>query len=92
MISKLTLEVAKQHPNRSVPLYLMASYAYYVEDKPILEDHEFDQLAKFMLDNWDNVKHNHKYKITEDMLKAGTYLGDYPSIVEGALEYYRSDK
>ena len=35
----------------SVPLYLMMSYAYYEEDKPIASDGTFDEVSKLMLKN-----------------------------------------
>ena len=73
----------------SVPWYLMASYAYYVEDDPILSDAQFDRLAKRMLESWDSIEHIHKEYIKEDYLKAGTYLGEYPSRIQGAIEELR---
>ena len=78
--------------NMIVPWYLMAAYAYYVIDDPLLEDTTFDRLAKKMLANWDNIEHMHKGLITVDMLKAGTYLGEYPKRIEFALENLRGRK
>jgi len=69
--------------------YLMCSYAYYVEDKPLVSDAEFDELAKELLENWDSVEHPHKRYITKGDLTAGTYLGKYPSMVPGAVKSYR---
>ena len=66
----------------------MCAYAYYEMDKPLIEDFEFDALAKEILDNWDNIQHMHKYLLTKDMLVAGTYLGEYPNIVKGAVGNY----
>jgi len=43
-------------------------------------------MSKTMLERWDDIDHFHKHLITVDDLQAGTYLGDYPSRVEGALE------
>jgi hypothetical protein len=43
-------------------------------------------MGKTMLERWDDINHYHKHLITVDDLAAGTYLGDYPSIVKGALE------
>lgn len=75
--------------NMAVPWYLMAAYAYYVEDNPILEDHTFDRLAKKMLDHWDEIEHMHKFHITKDSLAAGTFLGDYPTRIRGAVSALR---
>lgn len=71
--------------NMTVPWYLMAAYAYYVEDSPILSDQLFDELCKTMLKHWDEIEHFHKEYITKDHLAAGTFLGKYPSRVEDAL-------
>jgi len=68
--------------------YLMCAYAYYELDKPLIEDFEFDALAKEILNNWDNIEHMHKYLLTKDMLVAGTYLGEYPNMVKGAVGNY----
>ena len=68
--------------------YLMCAYAYYELDKPLIEDFEFDALAKDILNNWDNVQHMHKHLLTKDMLVAGTYLGEYPNMVKGAVGNY----
>ena len=69
--------------------YLMCSYAYYKEDDPLISDTEFDELAKWLLENWDNVDHRHKVYISKYDLTAGTFLGKYPSMVPGAVKSYR---
>jgi hypothetical protein len=71
-----------------VGIYMMAAYAYYVDAEPILQDHEFDELAVYLLENYDKYK-THPHCPTEDDLRAGTYLGEYPTIVQGALMIYR---
>ena len=76
-----------------VARYLMCSYAYYVLDKNLITDQEFDELGKHILENWDAIDHPHKYLLTKDMLEAGTYLGEYPNIVKGAVaDYIRENK
>lgn len=75
--------------NMYVPWYMMAAYAYYVEDDPILSDTMFDKMAKRMLELWDQIEHPHKKYLSEDMLKAGTFIGEYPSRVKGALDSVR---
>jgi hypothetical protein len=91
------LDVIDTNPNMMVPWYLMASYAYYEEDAPILSDSMFDKLAKKLIDNWDTIEHQHKERLNLDMLYAGTYIGEYPSRVEGGLQqlrevYYGKDR
>lgn len=73
-----------------VARYLMASYAYYVEDDPIMTDGEFDELCKNLLEDWDKIDHPHKANITKSDLEAGTFLGEYPTIVKFALKSYRN--
>jgi NAD-dependent DNA ligase len=69
--------------------YLMCAYAYYVEDDALIEDAEFDQLAKDILEDYDNIEHPHKPLVTRADLHAGTYLGEYPNIVKSAVRNYR---
>lgn len=76
--------------NLAVPLYLIASYAYYIEDDPVISDDCYDWLAKTLKENWNTVTHFHKKYLTIDSLNAGTYLGDYPSIIQGALHDLRN--
>lgn len=78
--------------NLTVPWYLLAAYAYYEEDDPIIEDTTFDELSKYMLENWSKIKHIHKRHITKKDLEAGTFLGKYPSRVKGALKHVRNAK
>ena len=82
-------ELFAKNVNMMIPWYLMASYAYYKEDKPIFSDGFFDNMAKTMLECWDDIEHYHKDFVSKDDLKAGTYLGKYPSRVEGALRNLR---
>ena len=68
-----------------VPWYLITAYAYYILDESLIEDHQFDSMAKELLENYDKIKHVHKYLITKEDLEAGTLLlaeEDYPLIVK----------
>jgi len=49
----------------------------------------FDEMGKTMLKCWDDIEHFHKDFITKDDLNAGTFLGKYPSRVEGGLKALR---
>jgi NAD-dependent DNA ligase len=89
MFDQYAAEIFAKNINLMVPWYLMAAYAYYEQDAPILSDSFFDDLAKTLLVVWDDVQHRHKQYITVDMLNAGTYVGKYPSIVGGAVEQLR---
>jgi NAD-dependent DNA ligase len=69
-----------------IPWYLMASYAYYEENDPIFSDYFYDTLAQRMIKEWKNIHHFHKHLISLDDLRAGTYIGDYPNRIIGALK------
>ena len=88
-LDKECTDIVDSNINMCVPWYLMAAYAYYVEDDPILSDSKFDRLARLMLERWDEIKHHHKHLITVKDLEAGTYLGEYPSRVSGAVKQLR---
>ena len=70
--------------NLLVPYYIMMSYRYYEKDDPIVSDSLFDKTAKKLLEQWDKISHRHKSYLNKDMLEAGTYSGEYPSIAVGA--------
>jgi|TARA_B100001093_G_C26747527_1_gene979561 hypothetical protein len=84
-----TTTIITKNQNMTIPYYLMASYAYYIEDDPIFSDDFYDMLSKKILNNWDSIKHYHKHLLDKDMLIAGTYLGEYPNIVIDALSNLR---
>jgi NAD-dependent DNA ligase len=88
-VDKECMDVVDDNINMIVPWYLMAAYAYYVQDDPIISDACFDNLAKKGIANWDKIEHRHKDYITIDTLRSGTYLGEYPSRVEGAVNSMR---
>jgi NAD-dependent DNA ligase len=88
-IEKACSEVCDDNINMMIPWYIMAAYAYYVDDNPIMHDNTFDKLAKRILDHWDEIDHYHKDLLTKDMLTAGTFLGEYPSRVKGAVDEIR---
>tara|TARA_E500000331_G_C17221730_1_gene698425 strand:- start:1115 stop:1402 length:288 start_codon:yes stop_codon:yes gene_type:complete len=75
--------------NMAVPLYLMMSYAYYQEDKPIATDATFDNVSKMLLKSYDEIDHHHKKLISKDSLESGTYLGVYPTIVKDTVDMVR---
>jgi hypothetical protein len=47
-------------------------------------------MGKTMLERWDDIAHFHKEYINKGDLEAGTFLGEYPSRVEGALRSLRN--
>lgn len=85
------MQVISNNINMVVPYYLLASYAYYEEDDPIISDMLFDNMAKLFLEQYDNINHKHKSYITKDMLRAGSFSGKYPTIVQDALKSLRNE-
>ena len=89
MLDNHAAKLFAKNINMMVPWYLMASYAYYVQDDAIFSDGFFDEMGKTMLTAWDDIEHFHKEHISKCDLEAGTFLGEYPSRVEGALAEVR---
>lgn len=80
------------NPNLLVPWYLMASWAYYIEDDPILSDGAFDMVCTKLAALWDSIDHPHKKYVTRGDLDAGSCLlsrSVYPRRVIGGLEHIR---
>ena len=76
-------------PNTMVPWYVLASYAYYHLDQPVISDMAFDRLARRLLIDWKQTEHQHKHLISEDALRAGTMLlseDEYPSVAKDAAK------
>jgi len=88
-IEKACTDICDDSINMYIPWYLIAAYAYYEEDSPIISDRLFDLIAQRILENWDQIEHIHKSYITKDMLQAGTYIGEYPTRIKGALNDVR---
>lgn len=77
--------------NAAVSWFMMASYVYYVHDLSMISDELYDQLAKQILRDWDEIEHQHKRFLTKEDLAAGTLYTlnakDYPRIVKGAAQH-----
>lgn len=80
--------------NMLVPWWLMACYAYYIEDDPILSDAAFDKLWRRLDAEWDAVEHWHKHLIDGEALNTGGYLAkeSYPLRIVGAVAALKLDK
>ena len=55
-----------------IPYYLMFSYLYYEKNINLIEDTEFDQLCKTLLEKLDGLTHMHKHLVKKESLTAGT--------------------
>lgn len=81
------LSLIEGNRNLLVPWYLMASYMYYCQDRPIITDALFDSICKRLDAEWDDIDHWHKVHVDRGSLSAGTCLkleSDYPDRVKGA--------
>lgn len=88
-IEKIIKDKVDENLNMLVPLYLILSYAYYVEDSPLVSDAFYDNMAKQLYKEYDNIEHRHRHLIKKDALAAGSFVGTYPSIINGALLDFR---
>jgi hypothetical protein len=77
----------------AIPWFIMASWAYYVEDDPIVTDACYDFVFKFMLTYWKDITHIHK-DIVFAALGAGCTTGSgyaikYPNKIRYAVSSLR---
>jgi hypothetical protein len=63
--------------------FLIASYCYYQQDRPVLTDDLFDTIANWLRHHLDEIDHPHKALVDQEMLAAGTAynIAVYPTIV-----------
>ena len=88
---KMCLDTVDSNPNMLIPWYIMASYAYYIQDDPLLSDGSFDRLCTRLLEQYDNLEHQHKDFLDKDTLRAGTYLGEYPTRIPDIVKQLRRE-
>lgn len=84
----LCWSVLQRAPNACVAWYLMAAWAYYHRDTPLLTDETFDRMGQIMAENWPRIAHPHKHLIGLDDLLAGSLYrlpeAAYPAVCRGA--------
>lgn len=72
----------KTTKNSVIGHYLIHSYLYYIRNISCIEDSDYDNMAKYILNNYDVLEHKLKHLITQDDLRAGTLYhlkeSDYP--------------
>lgn len=87
---KIDLNAMRRNPNLAVPAYLIHSYLYYVHDAPVIADHDYDEVCRILLNNFDTITHNHKSYLDKDSLRAGTSYhikaDEYPQIVRSCAQ------
>lgn len=70
-----------------VPLYLMALHSYYESDSPLITDSYFEKLTKKLLDNWNEIVHNHKYRIANERGRL-KFSGKYPRNIHNGIRAF----
>lgn len=86
---RLCRRLVGDKPRLAVAWWLMASYAYYECDDPILSDAVFDELTAILASKPElRVEHRHGHLITDGMLATGSAVGltQYPSITRYCAE------
>ena len=82
-----------KNPNMLIPYYLMFSYLYYEKNISLIEDTEFDQMCKTLLDKFDEVEHINKNLVSKSDLTAGTGYGiTYTNRIKSAAMLLTEDK
>lgn len=81
-------ESFKKSKNTAISWYLASSYAYYLRYESLLSDECYDNLCKYIYENWDSLEHQHKNLLDKSALTAGTgyQISDYPLIVQVTAE------
>jgi len=70
-----------------VPRYLVHAYLYYRQNTSLISDHCFDQIARRLHAEWDDVNHPHKELIEHDALLSGANYIQFPRRIEQAAHY-----
>jgi len=84
-LDKEFMDVTDRDIDMLVPWFLMASYAYDVQEEPILSDATYDKMLRRMIDNWDDINHPNKHYILKDDLETGKFRCEYPKRVKDAI-------
>lgn len=89
-LDEFARENFKKNKSSALSIWLIASYCYYRKDFSILSDSVYDNMAKWMHDNWDNIEHVNKDLVDKGMLKAGSAFNiseaSYPTRVKVIAE------
>lgn len=82
---KKAMKAIGKSRNMLIPWYLIAAYAYYVLDEPVLTDATFDAICIMLDEEWDDLEHMHKIYVSRGDLAAGTRMSAlYPSMAKAS--------
>lgn len=78
-----------------VQVYLMSCYLYEHRGLQVLDDEEFDEVCKWLDEEWEEIDHPHKSLINRDYLStsSGFYLSedDFPNRIKGAALHWHKN-
>lgn len=79
--------------SKLVNVWAMTSYAYYQRDFSLIADNDYDWICKTLLDNLDQIEHQHSYLLDAEALEAGTayHISEWPGMVVGGAEMWIKD-
>jgi hypothetical protein len=60
--------------------YMMAGYAYYQKQRPIISDECFTELETYIIANWDEIRHPSKTLFKREEVAKGSALVDFSKI------------
>jgi len=91
------MNVDELTPHQALQCFLQCSYQYYHRFTSLIDDTEYDALAKFLLKTYDEWQdHQHSYLVSKDDLKAGTLYAlnyyKYQTMVVQASEIWSREK
>jgi len=74
LLDELSRKEFAKNKNSIIGFIIMASYLYYHKPDypPILSDHVYDRMCKYLLSNYDTIQHRLKYLIDKEDLSAGS--------------------
>jgi hypothetical protein len=94
LLDDMCLGCVARAKSAAVSWLMMASYGYYVCAVPILSDATYDWLARFIANNWDEIRHPHKRFMERESLASTSSLelsayggpNAYPNIVRASYQ------
>jgi hypothetical protein len=94
MFDELCDFLTNQNKNLLIPWFILTSYAYYEEDKPLLSDACFDSLCKRLSQYYFEIDHIHKDLLLDETqgeeikFHTGHFL-KYPERIKYVVEEIR---
>lgn len=69
-------------------IYMVTSYTYYILNKSVILDSDFDRLCKELFTSHQRFRHQHKHLVDKGQFAATTgYAIKYPQMVIGAAHH-----